>query len=432
MTFDLRRFGRKTSNDKRFDQLVMKQREPAKVVPNANNKNSPSPKKVVIKAASPPISPEDDLDVSPPVIKPRILHSGLDSKPLITRTAMNSLRRTSITSVNSKSPSSSATVSQACSRNGSGKNTPDNKLSPVLKPNKLVKRESLSNNNNSSDKDNEFNFSEDQDPITSSILKKLAAKRTCSKKSPPLSPPKAPKLVETAQVKHCMSEEPKDDSDDDAEPKPLFVGNSKFMFGKHVSNPEPPQPVKVEPIIPQSTTVVSKTYSFFKSKSAGGPIKKPAISSPNEAIIGAFDREESSQKTTPGDSVKTVQSNLIRKTRDGLECKERGDVQQFLDDLDYLLEGLASTNDYSTRVLTTLTLANKCLSPSFRDSLIAHKKLAQIAKLLADANQDFALSLVASLLFYIISRDRDPNSLDPQTLSVILLLRVQAMRLQLK
>ena len=70
---------------------------------------------------------------------------------------------------------------------------------------------------------------------------------------------------------------------------------------------------------------------------------------------------------------------------------------QFHDDLDYLLDGLKPSHDVSTRCLSALELASKCLSPNFRMHVKAHGLIETIFTSLQDA-----LSNEVNLAFYFI------------------------------
>ncbi|VDP99620.1 unnamed protein product [Trichobilharzia regenti] len=70
--------------------------------------------------------------------------------------------------------------------------------------------------------------------------------------------------------------------------------------------------------------------------------------------------------------------------------------------------------------LSVLTLANKCLAASFRYTLNAHGLLKRICAKLHDAHKDYALALTSAGLMFVLSRDRDPNILDVESLAIVL------------
>jgi hypothetical protein len=67
---------------------------------------------------------------------------------------------------------------------------------------------------------------------------------------------------------------------------------------------------------------------------------------------------------------------VIKNVKKGYQIQESGEFQEFNDDVDYILGGLGVTNSLSTRCLSTVTLASKCMEPSFRMHLRAHGKFA--------------------------------------------------------
>uniref|UniRef100_A0A5K3EJ72 WAPL domain-containing protein n=1 Tax=Mesocestoides corti TaxID=53468 RepID=A0A5K3EJ72_MESCO len=111
---------------------------------------------------------------------------------------------------------------------------------------------------------------------------------------------------------------------------------------------------------------------------------------------------------------------VVEKVKDPSECQERGEVQHALDDMNYLIDGLSDTNSTNTRCLSVLTLANKCLTPATRDVIHAYGLLKQICANLHDAHTDYSLGLTAAGLFFVLSRDRDPDLLTSESLAVLL------------
>ena len=57
---------------------------------------------------------------------------------------------------------------------------------------------------------------------------------------------------------------------------------------------------------------------------------------------------------------------VIKNVRKTHQIQDSGEFQEFNDDVDYILEGLGSHNNLSTRCLSTVTLASKCMEPAFR------------------------------------------------------------------
>lgn len=65
---------------------------------------------------------------------------------------------------------------------------------------------------------------------------------------------------------------------------------------------------------------------------------------------------------------------VIRNVKKAHQIQDSGEFQEFNDDVEYILGGLGATNSLSTRCLSTVTLASKCMEPSFRMHLRAHGK----------------------------------------------------------
>uniref|UniRef100_A0A8C1HPI7 Wings apart-like protein homolog n=1 Tax=Cyprinus carpio carpio TaxID=630221 RepID=A0A8C1HPI7_CYPCA len=99
---------------------------------------------------------------------------------------------------------------------------------------------------------------------------------------------------------------------------------------------------------------------------------------------------------------------------------EFGENQEFTDDFDYLETGLKSTQPLNTRCLSIISLATRCAMPSFRMYLRARGKVAQVFKMLSDAQQHPNLALCTASLMYILSRDRLNMDLDRSCLELMI------------
>ncbi|XP_078658905.1 wings apart-like protein homolog isoform X1 [Branchiostoma floridae x Branchiostoma belcheri] len=109
------------------------------------------------------------------------------------------------------------------------------------------------------------------------------------------------------------------------------------------------------------------------------------------------------------------------------DCIELGESQEFLDDIEYLLDGLKNTESAGTRCLSLISLATKCLAPIFRLHLRANSTINKVFGELQDAASDPALSLCTALLMYMLSRDRMNMDLDSTCLQLMIqLLSVDA------
>ena len=63
---------------------------------------------------------------------------------------------------------------------------------------------------------------------------------------------------------------------------------------------------------------------------------------------------------------------VIKNVKKAHQIQDSGEFQEFNDDVEYILEGLGAHNNLSTRCLSTVTLASKCMEPAFRMHLRAH------------------------------------------------------------
>nr|VZI20812.1 unnamed protein product [Spirometra erinaceieuropaei] len=184
-----------------------------------------------------------------------------------------------------------------------------------------------------------------------------------------------------------------DEESDDDGIKPWFwpATRSNSVPGKN-SN-EPTKPTAQKSSVPPSTNTTSKT-SVTTVVSKDGKLIVP--------------RNQKSLYT------------VVQRVKDAYECQERGEVQHALDDMTYLIDGLADTNSTSTRSLSILTLANKCLSSASRDLIHAYDLMKQVCRNLHDAHTDYSLGLTAAGLFFVLSRDRDPETFSSESLGVLL------------
>ncbi|XP_077095750.1 wings apart-like protein homolog isoform X3 [Siphateles boraxobius] len=99
---------------------------------------------------------------------------------------------------------------------------------------------------------------------------------------------------------------------------------------------------------------------------------------------------------------------------------EFGENQEFTDDFEYLETGLNSAQPLNTRCLSIISLATRCAMPSFRMHLRARGKVAQVFKMLSDAQQHPNLALCTASLMYILSRDRLNMDLDRSCLELMI------------
>ncbi|GFS11289.1 wings apart-like protein homolog [Elysia marginata] len=111
---------------------------------------------------------------------------------------------------------------------------------------------------------------------------------------------------------------------------------------------------------------------------------------------------------------------VVHNVKQTHEVQELGETQDFIDDVNYLLESLRDTNSTSIRCLSCLKLAGKCISPAFRMHMRAHGTVTKIFSLLHDACSDPCLALSTSTIMFMLSRDRLNMDLDQESLELML------------
>uniref|UniRef100_H2Z9U5 WAPL domain-containing protein n=1 Tax=Ciona savignyi TaxID=51511 RepID=H2Z9U5_CIOSA len=110
---------------------------------------------------------------------------------------------------------------------------------------------------------------------------------------------------------------------------------------------------------------------------------------------------------------------VVKHVKNYQNCVVEGEAQEFADEVDYLLEGLQSSQPTSVRCLSVMNLASKCQQPSFRLYLRAHNVPKKIFSHLTDANGNKSLSLSTAALLFMLSRDRRME-IDKSTLQLVL------------
>ena len=76
---------------------------------------------------------------------------------------------------------------------------------------------------------------------------------------------------------------------------------------------------------------------------------------------------------------------MIRNVKKAHQIEDSGEYQEFIDDVDYILDALQSQNPTATRCLSAMSLASKCMEPAFRMHLRAHSTVAKFFQALKDA-----------------------------------------------
>ncbi|CAL8085855.1 unnamed protein product [Orchesella dallaii] len=113
---------------------------------------------------------------------------------------------------------------------------------------------------------------------------------------------------------------------------------------------------------------------------------------------------------------------VVKNTKAVHQLQESGEFHEFDGDVQYILENLNSKNSMNIRCLSAITLATRCMEPSFRMHLRAHGTVAEFCVELRDSPQHPELALLAALVLFVLSQDRLNMDLDTDTLKLILAL----------
>merc|ERR1712098_155380 len=89
-------------------------------------------------------------------------------------------------------------------------------------------------------------------------------------------------------------------------------------------------------------------------------------------------------------------------------------------DVEYLVDGLNTRHAISLRCLTAISLASKCMKPSFRMHLRAHSVVARFFAELQDAPDNPSLALCTSTVLFVLSQDRLNMDMDRDSLKLML------------
>ncbi|CAH1998402.1 unnamed protein product [Acanthoscelides obtectus] len=111
---------------------------------------------------------------------------------------------------------------------------------------------------------------------------------------------------------------------------------------------------------------------------------------------------------------------VVRNVKKAHQIQEIGEFQEFNDDVEYILDALQDNNPISTRCLSAITLASKCMAPAFRMHVRAHGIVAKFFKALHDATKDQSLGLCTATVMFVLSQDRLNMDLDRDCLELML------------
>uniref|UniRef100_A0A672NZA1 Wings apart-like protein homolog n=1 Tax=Sinocyclocheilus grahami TaxID=75366 RepID=A0A672NZA1_SINGR len=183
---------------------------------------------------------------------------------------------------------------------------------------------------------------------------------------------------------------------------------------RHWNQPEPEE-------VPPSKASVSSSSKDTNSHKDDGVFKAPPP--PPKVIKSVTIPTEPYQDIVTALKCRKEHKELytvVQHVKHFNDVVEFGENQEFTDDFEYLEAGLNSTQPLNTRCLSVITLATRCAMPSFRMHLRARGKVAQVFKMLSDAQQHPNLALCTASLMYILSRDRLNMDLDRSCLELMI------------
>lgn len=111
---------------------------------------------------------------------------------------------------------------------------------------------------------------------------------------------------------------------------------------------------------------------------------------------------------------------VVRNVKTAHQIQEIGEYQEMKDDVDYILDALQPHNPLSTRCLSALQLATKCMIPAFRMHLRAHATVGKFFKALKDAKNDLSLGLCTAAIMFSLSQDTLNIDLDRDSLELMI------------
>ncbi|KRT80684.1 hypothetical protein AMK59_6182, partial [Oryctes borbonicus] len=236
------------------------------------------------------------------------------------------------------------------------------------------------------------------------------------------------------------------ESDKKSNMKTIIEVHKEEILDKILEKPsDTPAPVKI--------VISKKKGSIFKSRVPDGTKKRRALykhkwsddkeknneNTSNSVNAAAREYDEFGFQDDPltrisqdGDenetgytSVKCTKNDkgyytVVRNVKKAHQIQEIGEFQEFNDDVDYILDALQDNNPISTRCLSAITLASKCMVPAFRMHVRAHGTVAKFFKALHDATKDQSLGLCTATVMFVLSQDRLNMDLDRDCLELML------------
>ncbi|KAK7113620.1 wings apart-like protein homolog [Littorina saxatilis] len=150
------------------------------------------------------------------------------------------------------------------------------------------------------------------------------------------------------------------------------------------------------------------------------PVKASKEPKLTRAVHWSRNKDEESYTSVRVQKAHKELYTVVHNVKMAHEVQESGETQDFMDDVEYLLENLKNDKPYSIRALSTVQLAAKCIMPAFRMHLRAHGTVTKIFSLVHDACSDASLALSTASMMFMLSRDRLNMDLDKESLHLML------------
>ena len=156
-------------------------------------------------------------------------------------------------------------------------------------------------------------------------------------------------------------------------------------------------------------------YNEFEGESSG--LSRVTRS---KADVHDFDDDDDEVTSVKCDKRTKPFYTVVRNVKKAHQIQEIGEFQEMDDDAEYILSALQSDNPNSTRCLSAIQLAAKCMTPGFRMHVRAHGTVMKFFKALKDAHNDQGLGLCTAAIMFVLSQDTLNMDLDRDSLELML------------
>lgn len=172
--------------------------------------------------------------------------------------------------------------------------------------------------------------------------------------------------------------------------------------------------------IPAKTTAGEIFEDFSESCEDTSDVPQPKLTRFVKQPTGANKFDEEPVTSVRCERKAKEYYTVVRNVKTAHQIQEFGEYQEINDDVDYFLEALQPHNQISTRCLSAIKLASKCMTPGFRMHVRAHGVVTKFFKALSDAHKDLSLGLCTSAIMFILSQDALNMDLDRDSLELMM------------